>query len=268
VTIGEKEKKIYELKKRNQELEKFKFVLDFKIKELKRQIEPRENEIADMRRQIKEVDTELETYHKSNAELDLLIGSLREQLDELQQDILGKRSKLQSQEASSTAFYSQLYEVVQQIQHPEALAAGMSHLYTTHVSEAVLPPGRDKGIEKEYHRQKDYLQRSIAALKKKLESDSTEAKNENARIMLGNMELIGQVNTLRAEVKRLRGRKGATLPAGEEGVDAEGGQKGGGLEQTIAQQREEIGTLKGEIARLERLLMAARPASREPAQVL
>ena len=29
------------MKKKNQELEKFKFVLDFKIKELKRTIEPR-----------------------------------------------------------------------------------------------------------------------------------------------------------------------------------------------------------------------------------
>jgi chaperonin cofactor prefoldin len=38
-----------------QELEKFKFVLDFKIKELKRHIEPRENEIAEMKEQIKEV---------------------------------------------------------------------------------------------------------------------------------------------------------------------------------------------------------------------
>ena len=33
--IGVREKKIYELKKKNQELEKFKFVLDYKIKELK-----------------------------------------------------------------------------------------------------------------------------------------------------------------------------------------------------------------------------------------
>ena len=44
ITIGDKEKKIYELKKKNQELEKFKFVLDYKIKELNRQIEPRECE--------------------------------------------------------------------------------------------------------------------------------------------------------------------------------------------------------------------------------
>ena len=40
--IGEKEKKIYDLKRRSQDLDKFKFVLDHKIKELKRDIGPRE----------------------------------------------------------------------------------------------------------------------------------------------------------------------------------------------------------------------------------
>ena len=37
-TIQDKEKRIYDLKKKNQELEKFKFVLDYKIKELKKQV--------------------------------------------------------------------------------------------------------------------------------------------------------------------------------------------------------------------------------------
>lgn len=45
---------------RCQQLEKFKFVLDYKIKELKRQIEPREKEISDMKKQIEEMDLELE----------------------------------------------------------------------------------------------------------------------------------------------------------------------------------------------------------------
>lgn len=49
------EKRIYDLKKKNQELEKFKFVLDYKIKELRRQMEPRENEIKRMKEQIKKV---------------------------------------------------------------------------------------------------------------------------------------------------------------------------------------------------------------------
>lgn len=51
------EKRIYDLKKKNQELEKFKFVLDYKIKELKRQMEPRENEIKEMKEQIRKVET-------------------------------------------------------------------------------------------------------------------------------------------------------------------------------------------------------------------
>ena len=44
-TIADKEQKIDELRKRTQELEKFKFVLDYKIKELKHKIGPRERKI-------------------------------------------------------------------------------------------------------------------------------------------------------------------------------------------------------------------------------
>ena len=44
-TINEKDARILDLKKKTQELEKFKFVLDYKIKELKRDIGPREIEI-------------------------------------------------------------------------------------------------------------------------------------------------------------------------------------------------------------------------------
>ena len=45
LTITEKDLRIFDLKKKTQELEKFKFVLDYKIKELKRDIGPREVEI-------------------------------------------------------------------------------------------------------------------------------------------------------------------------------------------------------------------------------
>jgi len=41
-TIRDKDKRITDLKKKTQELEKFKFVLDYKIKDLKKDIAPRE----------------------------------------------------------------------------------------------------------------------------------------------------------------------------------------------------------------------------------
>ena len=52
-TIMDKEKRIYDLKKKNQELEKFKFVLDYKIVELHKQVEPRKQDIIKLNEQLK-----------------------------------------------------------------------------------------------------------------------------------------------------------------------------------------------------------------------
>merc|ERR550514_1664710 len=65
-TIGDKEQRIYDLKKQNQELEKFKFVLDYRIKELKAQIDPKNDDIAEMKQQIQAMDAELEDFHRTN----------------------------------------------------------------------------------------------------------------------------------------------------------------------------------------------------------
>ena len=54
ITIRDKDRRIYDLKKKNQELEKFKFVLDYKIKELKRQLNPRSIEIRELQKQVRD----------------------------------------------------------------------------------------------------------------------------------------------------------------------------------------------------------------------
>merc|ERR1712072_1571446 len=76
-TIGDKEQRIYDLRKQNQELEKFKFVLDYKIKELKAQIDPKTLDIAEMKQQIQAMDAELEDYMRKNKQLALDISQLQ-----------------------------------------------------------------------------------------------------------------------------------------------------------------------------------------------
>ena len=61
-------------------MEKFKFVLDYKIKELKKQIEPREREIRANQEQIHEMESELERFHKSNTQLELALTESRQKL--------------------------------------------------------------------------------------------------------------------------------------------------------------------------------------------
>ena len=69
-------------------MEKFKFVLDYKIKELKKQIEPREREIRANQEQIHEMESELERFHKSNTQLELALTESRQKLRVSDQKIL------------------------------------------------------------------------------------------------------------------------------------------------------------------------------------
>lgn len=80
IFIQDKERRIYELKHKNQELEKFKFILDFKIKELKSQIEPRDSTIREQTEQINDMVNELENLQKIVLNLDLQLVELREKL--------------------------------------------------------------------------------------------------------------------------------------------------------------------------------------------
>merc|ERR1711870_138669 len=87
-TIGDKEQKIYDLKKQNQELEKFKFVLDYKIRELKLQIDPKNDSIAEMKKQIQAMDSDLEDYRRKNKQLQVNIEQLQSKQRSLQQEIV------------------------------------------------------------------------------------------------------------------------------------------------------------------------------------
>ena len=75
--IGEKEDQIYRLKKKTQELEKFKFVLDYKIKELKREIQPKEQEISQLKTSTNNMDKALKKYNTTNASLGFVVDDLR-----------------------------------------------------------------------------------------------------------------------------------------------------------------------------------------------
>ena len=79
-------------------------MLDYKIKELNRQIEPRENEITDMKESITEMDHELEQYHKTNASLDEMIGEHRQKLDTMQRSIMTRRQAISDHNARIQSF--------------------------------------------------------------------------------------------------------------------------------------------------------------------
>ena len=76
-TIEEKDIQIQQLQKKIQELEKFKFVLDYKIKELKRDICPKEVQIQKLNEQTNKMRSEQKHFDRVNQNLVLIVDDLR-----------------------------------------------------------------------------------------------------------------------------------------------------------------------------------------------
>jgi len=202
-TIADKEKRIYDLKKKNQELEKFKFVLDYKIKELKRQIEPRENEIADMRNQIEEMDLELEQYHKSNSALDLMIGELRLKMDGMQKEIGSQERVIAENNAYIDRYRRDLHQALQNFTNHNKLKKDVVALYKQYVQEDVLATASflEGDAQREYNRQREHLERNVAALKRNIAKDFVMHEKDTARLRRENITLTKEINSLRREAK-------------------------------------------------------------------
>ena len=124
--ILEKEHKVYELKKNNQELEKFKFVLDYRIKELKLQIEPRETQIAGMTGEVRLMEAENNRSRAHQDQLKASTASFQKQLEEVRAaSVMHRESAHQNENYMHEARFD-LTEAVQFIQEPQVLVVAQS----------------------------------------------------------------------------------------------------------------------------------------------
>lgn len=69
ITVQEREQRQKELNEKIRELNKVGFVLQFKIRELKRTIKPKEQETAELGEKISEMNLELQRYRNNLAKL-------------------------------------------------------------------------------------------------------------------------------------------------------------------------------------------------------
>jgi hypothetical protein len=199
--IALKEQEICELKRNNRELEMFKFVLDFQIKEYKRQDEPRENEIDANGHKEKELDVALEQYHRDKIQLESEISEMEHDIAQKQEAISLQRKRTQVVNRTMQNMCNDMYNLVQQIQNPSVLKLGLKQFYERYGKSYTVATEVDPDVSQEYKRQKQYLERSVNVLKLKLGRDMSARKNDNMRIMQENVALIKEINKMRKELK-------------------------------------------------------------------
>merc|ERR1712151_195096 len=90
------------------------------------------------------------------------------------------------------------------ISEPKQLKESVAGLYRKYVQSGAKKLDLDTDMQKEYNRQRDYLEKSVDSLKRKLEKDSQAHRIDNMRIMQENVTLITEINHLRREINALK----------------------------------------------------------------
>ena len=202
-TIADKETRIFQLKKKTQELEKFKFVLDYKIKELKRDINPKEAEIAKLNEQTTKMTQELNHFRRVNENLALIVDDLKMRQEGLQKEIRDQKQKLESQEIYIKKFNDDLYDSMKTINNYKDLKSSIVGLHKKYVLEEVRTNKGEADLQKEYAANRKYLEKSVNYLRLMITKDSTKHRKEYNNYMKENTTLLQEINDLRKQVKEL-----------------------------------------------------------------
>ncbi|EAN96160.1 hypothetical protein, conserved [Trypanosoma cruzi] len=213
-TIAEKERRVLDLKKKNQELEKFKFVLEYKIKELKLQIDPRDEEIRQAKSRLSEMGKEADNYTHSNEHLVLQIRNLRHKKAGQQKEL----DKLAEIMRGFSEYLSRLWtelSCLREETNPRKLKEFAKMLFDKYTSTKAVAANKTLASRtaadevREYNRERDHLERNLAGLKNKVNKDAENNRTDKNRITTENVILIREINDLRKEARRLAEKAGA-----------------------------------------------------------
>jgi len=193
------------------------------------------------------MDAELEDYMRKNKQLALEISQLQMKQRALQEEIKMQKKKLRDDMALIKRFKIDLHECMQFIQEPKQLKEAVALLYSKYVQTGVKKLELDTDSQKEYNRQRDYLEKSVDSLKRKLQKDSEVHRIDNMRIMQENVSLIREINDLRREINFLKHEGSAQEATASQRSHRSDGQN----DKAIQMQREEMAALQRQLEELE-----------------
>lgn len=200
-TIQDKLRRIFDLQRKTQELEKFKFVLDYKIKELKREIGPREEEIAKMKEQISNMNFEVQHFTNTNKHMQLIVSEQHLKQRGMNNEIQSLNVILTKDKDYIRQFESDVNELRGVTGNFKELKHKMLNLYKTYVQQDDNKVEVSTDKQEDLKIQREHLESAIIGLKKKFNDNKSTHEQENKRIMKENVVLIREINDLKREIK-------------------------------------------------------------------
>lgn len=196
--ITEKEKKIYELKKKTQELEKFKFVLDYTIKDLNKEVGPKETEIKQLKVRIGEKDQQLKEFNTSSSTHEQISANLAHKETELSNQVKKSEEEIKKVAHKLEKLKNLINCCVQNDNYEE----NQRMLKEINIDKLELDQIPSE-VSQEYKEQLTYLENSVQEFKENINKDFELHKMDNRHHLENNIKLIKQINVFRPAVKKL-----------------------------------------------------------------
>jgi WD40 repeat protein len=201
-TILEKTEIKKELERENQELEKFKFVLNYKIKELKQEKDPKENKLYSLERQAQDMEKEIRNfeYSQSNYIVDL---STNHEIMKLHERQIAKSEKtIEKLKNYIKLFQDYLYSSLKLPKNHKDLKKELVKLKTLFLDKDFIE-NMDTPFESNFDVQRNNYESAISEYKQKLENGRIRLSQEFNKIMRENRKLLTIVNELELEKKEV-----------------------------------------------------------------
>jgi len=205
-TIKEKERMISDLRKKGQELEKFKFVLDYKINELDRQIKPREAMIETITTQMEEMNVEHDEYLLNNRQLELELRAVNLKLRATSEDEKKQQLILNEIDNISRTSHQHLKTAKDNINNPKKLKSTIKKIFQLYGSlQEVEGPSKTQERRQDDHnvvfqRRRDFLKQTSERIDAKLNLHEKKHEKTIKRYMQENTTLLNVLNELRVEL--------------------------------------------------------------------
>ncbi|KAL0206819.1 hypothetical protein P9112_012530 [Eukaryota sp. TZLM1-RC] len=204
-TIEEKELRALELKKKNQELGKFRFVLNFKIDELVQELEPYEAQVMECREQIKHMEDELHDHSQRLAELKSVNQDLQMRISATKSAINDHLEKKSVLEELINVLDADLKVIINNLDNPKKTKQSILSLYRYYVTQESAIPGVKvtsvlaNSSSFNLHRHLHQTQRTCTTLGNMSNKTQTKFQKDRARLLHENTVLTECLNELRRE---------------------------------------------------------------------
>lgn len=203
-TIRQKEIRVNELLRKNDELEKNKQVLNYKIMEQKSQLEPREREIQEKKDEIANMEKMLEKLEQSKSKLELQLSELKDKLRGTKKETEAERGQNINFRSLIQRMSSDIYHLSGFVQQPVQLKAEVMKLFQRYSDDKSLNKSIESDIEVEnaFLRQRNYLEKQLERAIQK--AKWAEANNNTGKLLKDNIKLVTELNFVRKELNELQ----------------------------------------------------------------